>query len=428
MPCGILYATTHRTYISSCRPPPLPTSVFPLLYYVRMKSIAITGRLADLSIAELEALYGAKAITAKGDGFVVLGIDPNQVDFDRLGGTIKLARILTTLPTTDWLTIEKYLVKTVPKQAADMAEGKLTVGLSLYGIHATLKQLERTSLTLKKLIKQSGRPVRIVPNKALALSTPQVLHNHLTGDHGWELVFVQHDSQTLLCQTTNEQDIEAYTARDQARPRRDARVGMLPPKLAQTIVNLATGQTAINQDTRVLDPFCGTGVVLQEALLMGFNAYGTDIEPRMVEYSIDNIAWLRDWNSKASGAVRIEVGDATSHTWQPPVDAVAAETYLGEPLAVLPPREALERIISSVNQLHVLALKNLAKQLAPGTRLCLAVPAWRERSQFRHLPCLGNLQHLGFDRLSFSHVTNSSLLYFREDQIVARELIVLEKI
>lgn len=59
------------------------------------------------------------------------------------------------------------------------------------------------------------------------------------------------------------QDIESYTARDQARPMRDARVGMLPPKLAQIIINLALSN---NDITEVLDPFCGTGVVLQEGI------------------------------------------------------------------------------------------------------------------------------------------------------------------
>ena len=48
---------------------------------------------------------------------------------------------------------------------------------------------------------------------------------------------------------------------------------MLPPKLAQIIVSLSgtqPGQT-------VLDPFCGTGVVLQEALIMGAIVYGFDL-------------------------------------------------------------------------------------------------------------------------------------------------------
>lgn len=413
-----------------------------------MNSVVITGRLPGLSIAELESLCGETAIASIGDGFVVLNTATNDIEFERLGGSIKLAHIVDKLPTTDWSSIERHLVKTIPKSAKGLPDGKLTLGLSVYDLGASLKQLERTALTLKKIIRSSERPVRIVPNKAPALSTAQVLHNQLTSELGWEIVLIKHGNNTLVCKTTDEQDIEAYTARDQARPRRDAKVGMLPPKLAQTIINLATPRVGalemgngkwesantnnplpitLSPAPKILDPFCGTGVVLQEALLMGYDVYGTDLEPRMVQYSADNIDWLNGWHPKSTGQVRIEVGDATSYTWQQPIDAIAAETYLGEPLAVLPPREALERIISEVNQLHIRALKNIARQIAPGTRLCLAVPAWRERGTFRHLPCLGNLNQLGFARVAFRHVSNDDLLYYREDQIVARELLVLQK-
>src|SRR6185503_10002944 len=100
----------------------------------------------------------------------------------------------------------------------------------------------------------------------------------------------------LLAQTLFVQDIEAYGARDQARPARDARVGMLPPKLAQIMLNLSAGPLRASAEElarlRVLDPFCGTGVILQEALLMGYSVLGTDIDERMVDYSRRNIKWL----------------------------------------------------------------------------------------------------------------------------------------
>jgi 2-polyprenyl-3-methyl-5-hydroxy-6-metoxy-1,4-benzoquinol methylase len=110
------------------------------------------------------------------------------------------------------------------------------------------------------------------------------------------------------------QDIEAYGARDQARPARDARVGMLPPKLAQTIINLAAGRPETRMDKHwdsadglgrfmVLDPFCGTGVILQEALLMGYSVYGSDIEPRMAEYTKKNLQWLVSNNPGIEGKV-----------------------------------------------------------------------------------------------------------------------------
>src|SRR6202012_2915276 len=136
----------------------------------------------------------------------------------------------------------------------------------------------------------------LIPNQSAALNSAQVLHNHLTGPTGFELVLIRQGNQTIFAQTTDEQDIESYTIRDRGRPRRDARVGMLPPKLAQIIINLAGRHLPLdttidytlpyNQhpvQTRLLDPFGGTGVLLQEAMLLGYAVQGTDIEQRMID-------------------------------------------------------------------------------------------------------------------------------------------------
>src|SRR5581483_12120222 len=66
---------------------------------------------------------------------------------------------------------------------------------------------------------------------------------HLTGPTGIELLLIAtHDGQTIIARTTEVQDIDSYTLRDRGRPKRDARVGMMPPKLAQIIINLAVGE------------------------------------------------------------------------------------------------------------------------------------------------------------------------------------------
>src|SRR6185503_11866116 len=136
----------------------------------------------------------------------------------------------------------------------------------------------------------------------------------------------------LLAQTLFVQDIEAYGARDQARPARDARVGMLPPKLAQIMLNLSAGPLRASTDDltrlRVLDPCCGTGVILQEALLMGYSVMGTDIEPRMTEYSKRNLKWLFEKYPSLDGQVDIETADATSYQW-PGFSTIASEVFLG---------------------------------------------------------------------------------------------------
>ena len=397
----------------------------------KAKSLLILGRQPSLGVAELESLFGPAHIQPLGE-HALADIPAGEINFKRLGGTLKVAQLLTILPSTDWPSIYKFIANEIPKHMKFQPEGKFTLGISVYGLEVSLPKLNADLLSLKKIIRAAGRPARVVPNKALELNSAQVLHNNLTKKGGWELLVVRYKDQTYLAQTLFVQDIDAYAARDQARPKRDARVGMLPPKLAQILLNLATG--AIEQQNtkskqpkavRVLDPFCGTGVVLQEALLMGYHVIGTDLEPRMVDYAKANLQWLVKAHPDLEGQVVIEPGDATSFQW-PRFSCVASETYLGRPLASLPAPGELRKIIEDVNTITKKFLKNIGPQLRPGQKLALAVPAWKNGQNFLHLPLLENLTPLGYNRLSFVHAKNDELVYFREGQIVARELIILE--
>lgn len=403
-----------------------------------LQTLAILGRQPALGIAELESLYGSENIVPTGKQAALLDIDPKEVTFNRLGGTLKLAKLLTSIPSTHWPDIENYLASMIPEHLQYVPEGKFKLGLSAYDLNISASRLNAAGLKLKKIIKNSGRSVRIIPNKESELNSAQVLHNNLTGPTGWELLLVKDGDKTVLAQTVAVQDIDAYAARDQARPKRDARVGMLPPKLAQTIVNLAgshtlstTGKTPTPEETdqsrpvhagrtKLLDPFCGTGVVLQEALLMGYETYGTDLEPRMIEYSQINLEWL----TAPKDRWHLAVGDATSYVWKP-FDIIAGETYLGRPFSALPAPDVLNQVIKDVDTIHRKFLQNVARQTKPGFKMCIAVPAWKTNSGFKHLKTLDNLTDLGYTRSVFKHARNEDLIYHREGQVVGRELVVL---
>ncbi len=397
------------------------------------QSLALLGRQPALGIAELESLYGSSVLHPVGRQAVLIDASPNDIAFKRLGGTIKLAKVLTRLETSDWRKIVQYIVRSLPEHLAHIPEGKIRLGLSVDGLQVSHKDLQRSGLEIKKVIKQAGRSVRLVPNTDHILNSAQTLHNQLTGPTGLEFLIVRDREATLLTQVTHVQDITSYAARDQQRPKRDARVGMLPPKLAQIIVNLAAGGLKTEDrgpnmnSVTVLDPFCGTGVILQEALLMGYSAYGSDLEPRMIEYTNENLRWLEETrNIHVDGAT--EVADATNHNWQEkPFGTLAAETYLGRPFSSEPDPATLQQVMSDVHVIHKKFLQNLASQTQPGFRLCLAVPAWITRSGVKHLKTLDSLEELGYNRLSFVHADNQDLIYYRKDQIVARELLVLTR-
>jgi tRNA G10 N-methylase Trm11 len=397
------------------------------------KTIAILGRQPALGRAELESIYGAAKIEPFGDHCLIDGAVTKQ-EFKRLGGSIRVGKIVAEISATNWKTIEKNILSNVDSLFPKI-EGKLSFGVSIFGIKASGKDVSKTALLLKKSIKATGQSVRMVPQKGTELNAATVLYNKLSSEKGVELLVVSNGEKTLIGYTTAIQDIDAYAARDHGRPMRDAKVGMLPPKLAQIIINLGIGQTEKsirekhNRAPLILDAFCGTGVILQEAMLMDYDIYGTDLEPRMVEYSIANLKWLDELYPDVGDYRRIEIGDAATFKWYntEKIDVVAGETYLGQPLSALPPGDQLSKIMQEVNNLHHKFLENIGPQLPSGTRLCLAIPTWRGKYEFLHLSTLDYLADLGYTRMRFEHAENEDLIYHRENQVVGRELLVLTK-
>ena len=180
----------------------------------------------------------------------------------------------------------------------------------------------------------------------------------------------------------------------------------------------------------ILDPFCGTGTVLQEALLRGCDVVGSDLSQKMVDYTTENLAWLQSTFTAPSRPVGrvidIHQADATTHHWpnSENLTAVVCETYLGQPFSAPPASQKLAEVAGNCNHIITGFLANIRPQLAPNTPLCIAVPAWYDASgHATHLPLIKNLQQLGYYQLN-----RTPLIYRRPDQIVARELLVLKPI
>lgn len=378
-----------------------------------MNYVAVLGRQPEISLAELISLGFLVRRTVEGrEGVVAELVYDGELPFDinRLGGTQKLAVELTTRPL---------------EVLAAAPEGKLTFGISDYSTHASTRNVAAEALKLKRILARHERSVRIVANKTAVLSGATVLHNGLSGKNPRKIELIRLGDHWY--RTIGVQDIDAYARRDQARPARDAKVGMLPPKLAQILINLCGPLPA---SSRILDPFCGTGVVLQEALLMGYRAYGTDINERMIDYTKKNLSWLaRDdgpiGRDSANNLIATAVGDATNFQWSQPIDAVACECYLGAPMSQAPSDIKLREQQQDCRAIILGFLKNLAPQIRPGTPVVLAAPAWlRADGTYARLEILDVIADLGYN---VSKQSREGLIYHRNGQIVARDIIILRK-
>lgn len=393
-----------------------------------MKYVAIAGRQPLISLAEIQALYD-KAARLVGKKLVFFEIDEDgeeniSPDINRLGGSLKLGRFFDT----DFSKLAKFLATAHP-------EGKITLGISDFSKQKKSGLAKQKSMELKRSLARMGRSVRVITSNEPEISSATAHHNQLGEKAGCFEIFLI-DREIYLSLGT--QNITAYTERDQARPARDAKVGMLPPKLAQILINLCG---KLPEGARVLDPFCGTGVVLQEAAIMGYIPYGTDLNERMVEYSKKNLSWLfNERNQKRFKILpdliqkkdqilnAISVGDATSISWEGEIDAVAFEGYLGTPMSKPPVDIKFKTEKAKCKEIAIGFLKNITPQIKSGTPVVMALPAWlRENGKYAGLNILDEIQEMGYNFEKFQDLSQSDLLYYREGQIVAREIIVIRK-
>ena len=392
-----------------------------------MNFITLLGRQPELSLAELEQRFGSSNVESFGR--VAALVSAAEFDIQTLGGTVKAGRVIAELEKADWPRLSRDIVGRYARELK--GDGKVTVGISVYGRDVAPRDVQRTGIALKQALKKQGRSMRLIPNEASALSTATSHHNKLgLSQNKIELLVFYGPGSVIVAESTGTQNITALAARDQGRPKRDAFVGMLPPKLALMMINLSgiTNQNHTHKatDTTILDPFCGTGVVLQEAALLGFNVYGSDLSEKMVDYTQQNLQWLGA--KHAIGDVRVELGDAIEHGWNLPISAVVAETYLGQPFSAPPAPDKLDKVRRIVDHIASKFLENLAQQLPSGTPLCLAVPAWRDsRGSFTHLTTIKKIESLGYEWQPLKTANTHNLIYYREDQVVARQLLLLTK-
>ncbi len=373
-----------------------------------MKYIAILGRQPEFGLVELESLLGAEV---QRFGTPAAGFD-TPLDINRLGGTIKIGRVLYHGPVRD-------LNETpITPDELPVREGKTTFGLSYYGSSISPKFVTAVGLTLKKRLRGRGSVRFVAPHPSTALTAAQVKFNGLTRG-GFELLVVTAKQQMVVAITEQVQDIDAYAARDYARPSRSAKIGMLPPKLTQIMIN-TTSVSAI------YDPFCGTGVVLQEALLLGRAAAGSDINAEMVASSTENVAWLRERMPELPPA-EASLADATSVQLPSPPLAIVSEGYLGPHLSRQPTEPEVARLQAELLDLYTASLRHWAAQLPASAEVTMTAPVWRTAAGWRTTEIIDRLPDLGYTLKSFATVDSRKLVYRRPQQVVGRQLLIMRK-
>jgi len=379
-----------------------------------MQYIALIGREKHLAYAELESVFGD--IQKLGQDAVMLDTQ-HDIDLTQLGSVIKIAQILNQSISLESLPSE--IITNLTQHFQSTQVGSIDFGISVYDKSFSEKAYSRLLINSKKQLKNQGIKCRFVTTKNMQLNAAQVKHNGLI-KNGVEFIIIQDQGKYLLAKTTQIQDIDKYSERDFGRPNRNMKVGMFPPKLAQIMINLA--QPSLT--TTVFDPFCGSGVVLQESLLRHLSAWGSDNSENEIQASKQNIEWLiNKYNLAASH--HLFLADATKLTQSPDTHyCIVSEGYLGEMLSIAPSSTQIASLEQELARLYLQFLTAITHLQNSPQSVVITLPCWQTKDSLIMLKIVDQIINLGYTIKQFNSVDTNQLIYRRPSQVVGRQIIV----
>lgn len=417
------------------------------------------GRVFTLSLAEIFAVFEQLEISFRLiDLYREILIIETEIELEveklqrRLGGTIKIMQVLDSLGRKkDFgpsLVFRDYFdAKLLKERFLAPRASKLAVGISIYPMARGLPlrgENRRLGFLIKEVLRQAGTSVRIIWPQLDAISLASVVvTNERLLEKGAELDFLVGPERIYLAKTVAVQDFEDYGRRDYQRPARDPQVGMLPPKVAQEMINLAQLPTKAlgNPKIALLDPFVGSGTTLQEAMIMGYKTVGSDVSEKAVEGAQKNLEWIKNRYKLPPGRFELIVSDARELAANLPklvYEAVVTEGTLGPAYSQAPKDREIQGNFKQLEPIYLGTFKALLNILPAGARVVIALPAYHIAGQYRFFEIIDKVQNLGYaivnplpdvviEKFEFLMQTpRKSIIYDRKDQFVSREIFILK--
>lgn len=422
----------------------------------------VLGRVYTLSIAELffyfqKHEWSIKIIDLSLEVLIVetdQQLDVNKLQKE-LGGVVKILKVIDEVQKkdTDYINfaLQHYFKPSkLKREFLKNAKGKIQFGVSVYLLDPLVKAFgepKRLGMFIKRAMQDGGSSIRLVLPQfnGLSLASVVVTHNHLI-EKGAEICVLASPTKLYVCKTLVVQDFEDYGRRDYQRPIRDEKQGMIPPKVAQVMINLATPKSGAT----LLDPMCGIGTIVQEGILQGYKVLGTDINPTAISGSEKNLEWFRNRYKLPKGKYHLEVSDV-AHVSKivenlktvgafTKVDAIVTEGYLGPMYSEFPAHEDIEANFTELKSLYTKAFQDYVKFLSKGAKVVMCFPAYKKGDNYIKIENLDFINKIGYnlvdlipknlaESLPFLKLTDRcTVIYDRKDQIVAREIIIFEKI
>ncbi|MDD4271266.1 MAG: methyltransferase domain-containing protein [Patescibacteria group bacterium] len=391
-----------------------------------MRYFFILGTNPTLSLAELTAVFnhGQFSLIQKNIAILETNEEIKANIIKKIGGTVKFG-LIHGEPAS--IAVKDILKSATSFAKPEKSDSKFNFGISYYG--KSKINLKVLGMEFKKLLKESGINSRWVISREPTLSSVVVEQNKLVTDKGVEIVIIEFNKKLLLGKTLAVQPFKELSFRDYGRPARDDYSGMLPPKLAQIMINLAGADLG----AAILDPFCGSGTIITEAALMGYKKItGSDISDRALGDTKNNLAWVQSNFKLEALNFKLFHSDAaqiSKHIAPNSIDFIITEPYLGPQRGNTP----INKIKTELEKLYSESLREFKKILKPGGKIVMIWPVFQGKLSTFIYPNIDGYKIIGsipanLKKNIFLKITNrDSIIYGRDGQKVWREIVILEK-
>lgn len=384
------------------------------------------GRTVDLCLAELSSVISnfEKVKISYHQEQIALVESPNLLDLSliisRLGGTIKAGEVL-------FYCNEDEIVQKIADYLEKSSGEKIYFAISSYVGNISSHDL---SIKVKKSFKGAGR-VRFFPSKDNELSASQLVLSGIL-KNGIELLVFSKDGKIGVAKTQAVYDFKSFAFRDADRPFSNPKKGMLPPRVARMMINLSGKGSS--GGLRLLDPFCGVGTIINEALVLGFIPFGSDISNKATLSARENLKWLIknhpnlalvDYNFDKS-IVCLDATHISSAFPSEFFDCIVTEPFMGPLFTEFPKTEQAERILDGLDRMYKGFLKESWRVLKRDGTIVMVFPTLRVKNGdnkpiVKHLKIIDSVNNLGYN------VVQGPLTYSRPDAFLLRNIYVLSK-
>jgi tRNA G10 N-methylase Trm11 len=415
-----------------------------------MKYFFLLGNNPTLSMAEISAVLGLKNNKKIKSNLISKEIflleSDKKIDHDilikQLGGTVKIGLIEKELSINDPNLIKKNLLEIIKNKKIS---GKFKFGISLYGDSGI--KIKNLGMEIKKDLKTAGISSRFVTGKEKNLSSVIVEQNNLTSS-GMEIVLIpcQGNRGITIARTLNVQPFKELSFMDYGRPARDDHSGMLPPKLAKTMLNLAffsEKEKNILNSSVLLDPFCGSGTVISEAIIIStllksnfknLKLIASDISEKAIFDTKKNIEWIfkkTEAKIKKIKTHQLPSEDLSTKIKKFSIDKIVTEPFLGPQRGNINLKKELPRL----EKLYSKSINEFKKILKPNGIIVMIFPVFCFKNNiqyyinpvFEGLKVVNPLPDFLKKNLNINLSKRNTIIYGRKDQKVMREIIMLKK-